>query len=174
MKREEIVPKVAPLVASENGEPNSQNGVPKKRGGGRPFPKGNNLGKRFGEGQSIKNNGRPLGGMSIMKQAMRLYEDNALIASQYLVEKAMDPEMDPKIQFSWFKELNSRILGAAKGSAEDIVNQLSEKLEGTVSLSRPALEAAAMKDVKALIKELYNEGVLDKVIEEVKNESTDT
>lgn len=109
-----------------------------------------------------------------MKQAMRLYEDNALIASQYLVEKAMDPEMDPKIQFSWFKELNSRILGAAKGSAEDIVNQLSEKLEGTVSLSRPALEAAAMKDVKALIKELYNEGVLDKVIEEVKNESTDT
>lgn len=142
----------------------------KKKAPAHRFKKGNTMGVRFGEGQPINMAGRPKGGPSIVKQAMQNYESNALIASQYLVEKAMDPEMDPKIQFSWFKELNSRILGAAKGSAEDIVNQLAEKLEGTVSLSRPALEAAAMKDVKALIKELYNEGVLDKVIEEVKNE----
>ncbi len=167
----EIVPKSAPLFASENGEPDSQNGVPKKRGGGRPFPKGNNLGKRFGEGQSIKNNGRPIGGMSIMKQAMRLYEDNALSAAQYLILNALDTNMDPKAQFPWFKELNSRILGAAKGSAEDIVNQLSEKLDGVLSLSRPALEAAAMKDAEGLIRELKKQGILENVLEKINQEA---
>ncbi len=135
------------------------------------FKKGNPIGLRFGQGQPTHLGGRPPGAGSIVKQALKLYEDNALIAAQHLVEKGLDKFMDPKAQFPWFKELNSRILGAAKGSAEDIIYQLSEKIDSALSLTKPALEATAIGDAEGLIRELLKQGVLDKVIEKVKGES---
>ena len=134
------------------------------------FKKGNKIGVRFGQGQSIVGNGRPLGGPSLVKQAMRLYEANALSAAQLLLEKALDRDADPKTHFAWFKELNHRILGAVKGSAEDVIAQLNEKMENALSLSRSALEATAMGDAERLIKELHKQGILDKVVEKVKGE----
>jgi len=137
---------------------------------GKGFPKGHTLGLRFGEGQTREGNGRPRGGPSLVKQAMQLYEANALAAAELLLEKALDKNADPKTHFAWFKELNSRILGATKGSAEDVINKLSETIEGALSLSRSALEATAMGDAKALVRELDRQGILEQVVEEVRGE----
>ena len=145
--------------------------LPSTKKRGKPFEKGHKFGFRFGEGQPINMSGRPEGGMSTIKRALKLYEDNALVAAEHLIENALSKGADPKAQFPWFKELNSRILGAAKGSAEDIIAQLSEKIDSTLSLSRSALEATAIGDAEGLIRELLKQGVLDKVIDKVKSES---
>jgi hypothetical protein len=154
----------------KDGQNDSVNTEKKQKSHGKRFLKGHKFGVRFGEGQTREGNGRPLGGMSIMKQAMRLYEDNALKAAEFLLSKAFDPNMDPKMQFPWFKELNGRILGATKGSAEDIINKLSETIEGALSLSRPALEATAMKDAEGLVRELDRQGILEQVVDKVRGE----
>lgn len=145
----------------------------KRRGAPVPFKKGNKIGVRFGEGQSRAGNGRPRKPETIldsMKEAAERYGFSALEIAEEILKIAMDETIDPKVRFPFIKEANLRIFGAPKGSIEESMQVINNRVDKIFELTVPVLEATVQNDVIKIVSELVKQGKLDEVLEKVKED----
>jgi len=140
------------------------------------FKKGNTLGVRFGAGQKNEGAGRPKNGTSVMaemKLALETYGLSSASIAHAMVELSLDERIDPKHRIAYMKEVNMRVFGQPKGSIEDSLKQINERVDKLYELTMPLLEATAISDGKGIIKELMAQNKLEEVINQIKSESLD-
>jgi len=137
------------------------------------FQKGNQVGVRFGYGQSREGGGRPKNPDSIlksMKYAAEEYGMSAYDISLEILKLGMDKNIDPKVRFNFLKEANLRIFGMPSSSVEEALQAINNRDKRTFDLSIPLLEATVQRDIHNIVKELIKQGKLDEVVRNIKNE----
>ena len=134
------------------------------------FKKGNNMGVKFGSGQSTKGGGRPRKDSTVldeMKAAAETYGLAANDIAEMMVALGLDEQIEPRFRFLFMKEANLRIFGQPKSSLEETLKHINNKVDKLYELTLPLLEATAVGDGVALVKELMNQGKLDEVVKKI-------
>ena len=138
------------------------------------FKKGNKLGVKFGSGQSIAGNGRPkktdTTPLQEMKAAAETYGLAANDIAEAMIKLGLDESIEARFRFPFMKEANLRIFGQPKSSLEDTLKHINDKVDKLYELTMPLLEATAIGDGVALVKELMQQGKLEEVVKKIEEE----
>lgn len=136
------------------------------------FKKGNKEGLKFGQGQPTDRGGMPKRTTVLeeMKAAAETYGLAANDIASAMVKLSMDDRIDARFRFPFMKESNLRIFGQPKNSLEDTLKHINDKVDKLYELTMPLLEATAIGDGVALVRELMSQGKLDEVVKQIEEE----
>lgn len=137
------------------------------------FQPGNQLGYKFGRGQPTNLGGSKKGTTTVLQEMKAAAETYGLAANDIaraMIKLGMDNDIDPRFRFAYMKEANLRIFGAPKASLEDTLKHINDKVDKLYELTMPLLEATAVGDGVALVRELMSQGKLDEVVRKINKE----